>query len=86
MLSKLATTNLKMTTDEYKALRETETLENTIAFLQQRATDENVPLYDITLLQDSLRHDNMMATRKHKEWKPPQVRYFYLIATSLALV
>lgn len=62
-----------MTTDEYKALREKETLENTIKCLQQRAIDNNIPLYNITLLQDSLRHDHGMATTKHREWKPPQV-------------
>ena len=75
VLSKIATTNLKMTTNEYKALRESETLENTMAFLQQRAADENIPLYDITLLQESLRHDNKMATQKHRQWKQPQVRF-----------
>ena len=68
-----------MTTDEYKALRERETLANTIAFLQQKAANENIPLLDITLLQDSLRHDNKIATQKHREWKPPQVSF--LIAT-----
>lgn len=75
VLSKLATTNLKMAPNEYKALRESETRENTMAFLQQRAADENIPLYDITQLQDSLRHDNKMATQKHRQWKPPQVRF-----------
>jgi len=64
-----------MTTHDYKALRERETLDDTIAFLQQRAADENIPIYDITLLQESLRHDNMVATQKHREWKPPQVRF-----------
>ena len=74
VLSKLATTNLKMATHEYKALRESETLENTMAFLQQRAADGNIPIYDIALLKDSLRHDNTMSSLKHREWKPPQVR------------
>ena len=62
-----------MTTEEYKELREKETLDDTIKCLQQTAINKNIPLYDITLLQDSLRHDNRMATNKHKEWKPPQV-------------
>ena len=78
MLSKLATTNLTMTAQEYKNLRERETLESTIAFLQNRAADHNIPIYDITSLRDSVHHDNMMATRKHKEWKPPQVSYLCL--------
>lgn len=74
VLCRMASTNLGMTTEEYKELREKETLDDTIKCLQQRAIDKNIPLYDITLLQDSLRHDNRMATNKHKEWKPPQVR------------
>lgn len=62
-----------MTTEEYKAIREKETLVDTMKCLQQIAIDKNIPLYDIAVLQDSLRHDNRMATIKHKEWKPPQV-------------
>ena len=74
VLCRMASTNLGMTTEEYKELREKESLDDTIKCLQQTAIDKNIPLYDITLLQDSLRHDNRMATNKHKEWKPPQVR------------
>lgn len=73
MLCRLASTNLGMTTEEYKAMREKETLVDTMKCLQQIAIDKSIPLYDITLLQDSLRHDNRMATNKHREWKPPQV-------------
>ena len=75
VLYKMATTNLKMTADEYKELREKEALESTMTLLQRRAAAENIPLYDIRALRDSLRHDNKMATSKHREWKAPQVRF-----------
>ena len=75
VLYKMATTNLKMTADEYKELREKEALESTMTLLQKRAAAENIPLYDIRALRDSLHHDNKMATNKHREWKAPQVRF-----------
>ena len=70
----MAVNSLSMSTEEYKHLREGETLDNTMQCLQQIALDKRIPLHDLRELRASVSHDNHVATQKHREWKPPQVR------------
>ena len=63
-----------MVSEEYQRTRERKTQDETIVFLQNRAQQLDIPLYDIRELRNSLQQDNQLATRKHREWKPAAVR------------
>jgi hypothetical protein len=75
VLSKLAVLTLKMTTEEYERKRKTMSQDEIMVFLQNRAEQLDLPLYEIRKLKESLYQDNQLATRKHREWKPGAVRH-----------
>ena len=80
VLVRLASQILKLTSEEYTKTRENMTQEETITFLQNRAQQLNITLYDIKELKKSLEQDNYLATHKHFEWKPAAVRFSILLS------
>jgi len=62
-----------MTPEDYSKKRKETTQDGIIDFLQERAQELDIPLYDIRILRNSLHQDNHMASVKHREWKPASV-------------
>ncbi|XP_031568280.1 uncharacterized protein LOC116302983 isoform X2 [Actinia tenebrosa] len=75
VLSKLASQTLNIPPEEYEKQRKRKTQNQTIEFLQNKARELDIPLYDIRRLKEALHQDNQLATRKHREWKPGAVHY-----------
>lgn len=73
VLSKLASQTLNIPPEEYEKARKRKTQNQTIEFLQDKAQELDIPLYDIRRLKEALHQDNQLATRKHREWKPGAV-------------
>jgi len=64
---------LKMTREDYSKKRKETTQDGIIDFLQERAQELDIPLYDIKSLKKSLHQDSHFASAKHLEWKPAAV-------------
>lgn len=74
ILSRLASQTLNIQPEEYEQARKRKTQNQTIEFLQNKARELDIPLYDIRRLKEALHQDQLLATQKHREWKPGAVR------------
>ena len=73
-LAKMAVETLKMTAEEYQALKMRNNQRRFMETLYQRARAMNVTMHDLEALYLSLLHDHKVASRTHLEWQPPEVR------------
>ena len=74
-LEKLATDNLKMTSEEYESLALTQKHDQRWIMdqLHQRSLALNVPIHNLENLYQSLLQDHRVATRTHRDWEPSEV-------------
>ena len=62
-----------MTSDEYHKMREENTEEWIVDELEKRGLENGLAIHNLRTLRESLRKDQIVASRTHLEWQPPEV-------------
>lgn len=77
-LAKMAVETLKMTAEEYQALKTRNNQRRFMETLYQRARAMNVTMHDLEALYISLLHHYKVASRTHLEWQPAEVHFYFI--------
>ena len=80
--SKIATTQLGMTLDEYKEMYASHTFEKLVEWLVEKAAETSKTIPDLKGIYESTCEDQKIASRCHNAWEPSAVSISKLSPTA----